>query len=151
MKKKTLIILGVILIVLIGVGFYFFSNQSTYKVIINNKTNKEISGLQISYSNNSKNISVPSIKAGGSEEVKVKAEENGSLVMYYTDILGDSHKEILAGYFQKGSEGKVVVNITAVNDLGIYGMEIASPEAENILNNQSTMKGSELKRDEFSF
>ena len=126
MKKKTLIILGVILIVLIGVGFYFFSNQSTYKVIINNKTNKEISGLQISYSNNSKNISVPSIKAGG----------NGSLVMYYTDILGDSHKEILAGYFQKGSEGKVVVNITAVNDLGIYGMEIASPEAENILNNQ---------------
>ena len=124
MKKKTLIILGVILIVLIGVGFYFFSNQSTYKVIINNKTNKEISGLQISYSNNSKNISVPSIKAGG------------SLVMYYTDILGDSHKEILAGYFQKGSEGKVVVNITAVNDLGIYGMEIASPEAENILNNQ---------------
>ena len=63
MKKKTLIILGVILIVLIGVGFYFFSNQSTYKVIINNKTNKEISGLQISYSNNSKNISVPSIKA----------------------------------------------------------------------------------------
>ena len=53
MKKKTLIILGVILIVLIGVGFYFFSNQSTYKVIINNKTNKEISGLQISYSNNS--------------------------------------------------------------------------------------------------
>ena len=64
MKKKTLIILGVILIVLIGVGYYFFSNQSTYKVIINNKTNKEISGLQISYSNNSKNISVPSIKAG---------------------------------------------------------------------------------------
>ncbi len=63
MKKKTLIILGVILIVLIGVGFYFFSNQSTYKVIINNKTNKEISGLQISYSNNSKNISVPSIKS----------------------------------------------------------------------------------------
>ncbi|WP_415348837.1 hypothetical protein [Clostridium perfringens] len=119
-----------------GVGFYFFSNQSTYKVIINNKTNKEISGLQISYSNNSKNINVPSIKAGGSEEVKVKAEGNGSLVMYYTDILGDSHKEILAGYFQKGSEGKVVVNITAVNDLGIYGMEIASPEAENILNNQ---------------
>ena len=59
MKKKTLIILGVILIVLIGIGFYFFSNQSTYKVIINNKTNKEISGLQISYSNNSKNISVP--------------------------------------------------------------------------------------------
>ncbi|XZJ57517.1 hypothetical protein ACSXDE_02300 [Clostridium perfringens] len=56
--------------------------------------------------------------------------------MYYTDILGDSHKEILAGYFQKGSEGKVLVNITAVNDLGIYGMEIASPEAENILNNQ---------------
>ena len=52
MKKKTLIILGVILIVLVGVGFYFFSNQSTYKVIINNKTNKEISGLQISYSNN---------------------------------------------------------------------------------------------------
>ncbi|EOU1991409.1 hypothetical protein C4D46_03855 [Clostridium perfringens] len=136
MKKKTLIILGVILIVLVGVGFYFFSNQSTYKVIINNKTNKEISGLQISYSNNSKNISVPSIKAGGSEEVKVKAEGNGSLVMYYTDILGDSHKEILAGYFEKGSEGKVVVNITAVNDLGIYGMEIASPEAENILNNQ---------------
>ncbi len=41
----------------------FFSNQSTYKVIINNKTNKEISGLQISYSNNSKNISVPSIKS----------------------------------------------------------------------------------------
>lgn len=45
MKKKTLIILGVILIVLVGVGFYFFSNQSTYKVIINNKTNKEITYL----------------------------------------------------------------------------------------------------------
>ncbi|WP_300261632.1 hypothetical protein [Clostridium sp.] len=136
MKKKTLIILGIIFIILIGVGVYFFSSSSTYKVIINNDTNKEISGLQISYSNSSKNISVPNIKAGGSEEVKVKSKENGSLVMYYTDILGDSHKEILAGYFQKGSKGKIVVNITAVNDLGIYGMEIASPEAENILNNQ---------------
>lgn len=136
MKKKTLIILGIIFIILIGVGIYFFSSSSTYKVIINNDTNKEISGLQISYSNSSKNISVPNIKAGGSEEVKVKSKENGSLVMYYTDILGDSHKEILAGYFQKGSKGKIVVNITAVNDLGIYGMEIASPEAENILNNQ---------------
>ena len=56
--------------------------------------------------------------------------------MYYTDILGDSHKEILAGYFQKGAQGKIVVNITSVNTLGIYGMEIASPEAENILNNK---------------
>lgn len=136
MKKKTSIILSIIFIVLLGIGFYFFSNQSTYKVIINNNTNKEISGLQISYNNNKKNISIPSIKAGDSEEVNVKSNENGSLVMYYTDILGDSHKEILAGYFQKGAQGKIVVNITSVNTLGIYGMEIASPEAENILNNK---------------
>lgn len=135
MKKKTLIILSIIFIILLGIGFYFFSNQSTYKVIINNNTNKEISGLQISYNNN-KNISIPSIKADDSEEVNVKSNENGSLFMYYTDILGDSHKEILAGYFQKGAQGKIVVNITSVNTLGIYGMEIASPEAENILNNQ---------------
>lgn len=135
MKKKILIILGIILIVLIGSGIYFFSNQSTYKVIINNNTNKEISGLQISYNSNNKNIDVPTIKAGESKEVKVRAKENGSLVMYYTDILGDTHKEILGGYFQKGSKGKVVVNITAISELGIYGMEIASPEAENIMNN----------------
>ena len=135
MKKKTLIILSIIFIILLGIGFYFFSNQSTYKVIINNNTNKEISGLQISYNNN-KNISIPSIKAGDSEEVNVKSNENGSLFMYYTDILGDSHKEILAGYFQQGAQGKIVVNITSVNTWGIYGMEIAAPEAENILNNQ---------------
>ena len=135
MNKKILIILGIILILLIGLGFYFVSNKSTYKVIINNKTNKEINGLQISYSNNNKNINVPSIKVGSSEEVKLKTEENGSLVMYYTDILGDSHKEILVGYFQKGSYGKVVVNITAVNDLGIYSVEIASHEAESTVNN----------------
>ncbi|MDZ5253237.1 hypothetical protein [Clostridium sp. LIBA-8841] len=136
MKKKTLIILGVILILLLSVGVYLVKDSSTFKITINNKTNKEISGLKISYSNNSKNINVPSIKAGKSTELKVKADESGSLVMYYTDILGDSHKEILAGYFQKGFSGKVVVNITTVNDLGIYGMEIASPEAENILNNE---------------
>lgn len=136
MKKKTLIILGIILILLLSVGVYWLSNSSTFKITINNKTNKEISGLQISYSNNSKSINVPSIKAGESTEVKVKTDESGSLVMYYTDILGDSHKEILAGYFQQGDSGKVVVNITSVNELGIYGMEIASPEAENILNNK---------------
>lgn len=136
MKKKTLIILGIILIVLLSVGVYWLKDSSTFKITINNKTNKEISGLQISYSNNSKSIKVPSIKAGESTEVKVKADESGSLVMYYTDILGDSHKEILAGYFQQGDSGKVVVNITSVNELGIYGMEIASPEAENILNNE---------------
>lgn len=136
MKKKTLIILGIILIVLLSVGVYWLKDSSTFKITINNKTNKEISGLQISYSNNSKSINVPSIKVGESTEVKVKADESGSLVMYYTDILGDSHKEILAGYFQQGDSGKVVVNITSVNELGIYGMEIASPEAENILNNE---------------
>lgn len=136
MKKKILMILGIILIVLLSVGVYWLKDSSTFKITINNKTNKEISGLQISYSNNSKSIKVPSIKAGESTEVKVKADESGSLVMYYTDILGDSHKEILAGYFQQGDSGKVVVNITSVNELGIYGMEIASPEAENILNNE---------------
>ncbi|MDZ4994274.1 hypothetical protein GNF80_15095 [Clostridium perfringens] len=136
MKKKTLIILGIILIVLLSVGVYWLKNSSTFKITINNKTNKEISDLQISYSNNSKSINVPSINAGESTEVKVKADESGSLVMYYTDILGDSHKEILAGYFQQGDSGNVVVNITSANELGIYGMEIASPEAENILNNE---------------
>lgn len=136
MKKKILMILGIILIVLLSVGVYWLKDSSKFKITINNKTNKEISGLQISYSNNSKSIKVPSIKAGESTEVKVKADESGSLVMYYTDILGDSHKEILAGYFQQGDSGKVVVNITSVNELGIYGMEIASPEAENILNNE---------------
>ncbi|EGT3617399.1 hypothetical protein FHH43_14415 [Clostridium perfringens] len=136
MRKKTLLILGIILVILLSIGFYLLKDSSTFKVTINNKTNKEVSGLQIGYDNNKANINVPSIKAGESTEVKVKSDENGSLVMYYTDILGDSHKEILAGYFQKGVSGKVVVNITAVNDLGIYGMEIASPEAENILNNK---------------
>lgn len=136
MKKKILIIVGIILIALIGGGFYFFSNQSTYKVVINNKTSTEISGLQISYSDNSKNISIPSIKAGDSKEVNIQTDKNGSLVIYYTDVLGDSHKEILTGYFQKGSSGKVVVNIIALNYLGIYSMEIVSPEAESTLNNQ---------------
>lgn len=134
MKKKNLIILGVILVILVGAGLYFLSNKSSYKVVINNKTNKEISGLQISSGNSNKNIDVPNIEAFSSKEVKIKSKENGSLVMYYTDYLGDSHKEILAGYFQKGAKGKVVVNITSVNDLGIYSMEIASPEAEEILN-----------------
>lgn len=134
MKKKNLIILGVILVILVVAGLYFLSNKSSYKVVINNKTNKEISGLQISSGNSNKNIDVPNIEAFSSKEVKIKSKENGSLVMYYTDCLGDFHKEILAGYFQKGAKGKVVVNITSVNDLGIYSMEIASPEAEEILN-----------------
>lgn len=136
MKKKTLIILGILSIILIGIRFYVYRCQSTYKIIINNKTDKEISGLQISYNSSSKNIDVPTIKPGDFEEIRVSSEENGSLVIYYKDILGDFHKEILGGYFSKGSKGKIVVNITAVNTLGIYGMEIASPEAENIINNK---------------
>lgn len=137
MKKKNLIILGIILVVLIGAGLYFFNNKSTYKVVINNKTDKEISGLQISCGSNSKNIEVPDIGPSSSKEVRVKSEENGSLVMYYTDYLGDSHKELLAGYYQKGASGKIVVNITSINDLGIYSMEIASPEAEEVLENNN--------------
>ncbi|WP_300348805.1 hypothetical protein [Clostridium sp.] len=134
MKKKIFIVLGIIIVLALGITAYIVKNKSGYSLTITNKTKKEITGLQISYGNNSYNLDVPSIAPNKSVSMRIKTNTNGSLFMYYTDIIGNYHKEILSGYYQKGAKGKINVNITAQDNLGVYGIEVESPEAEQDVN-----------------
>lgn len=134
MKRKIFIILGLIVILALGINAYMVKNKSGYLITITNKTQKEVTGLQISYGNNKANLDVPEIAPGKSVIMKIKTMSNGSLFMYYTDVAGNYHKEILAGYYQKDAKGKINVNITAQDVLGIYGIEVESPEAEQAIN-----------------
>lgn len=135
MKKKVIVILGLLLVLGLSFGVYIIKNKSEFHVVINNETNETINGLEISSGGTSDNINVGGIEAGKSKNLVVKTKEAGDLVMYYTDIAGNYHKEILAGYYKPGAKGKVVVNITSVDAFGVYSMEIASPAAEALENN----------------
>ncbi len=134
MKKKFFVVLGIIIVLTLGITTYFVESKSGYCLTITNKTKNEITGLQLSYGNNSYNVDVPPIPVDKSVSMQIKTDSNGSLFMYYTDIIGNYHKEILSGYYQKGAKGKINVNITAKDNLGVYGIEVESPAAEQDIN-----------------
>lgn len=121
-KKTVIITVAIVFLVALSFTVYTFLNSSKgFEILINNNTNKEISGLNITYNNITKDITVPNILPQSNFKFNINPKENfgeNTMKMYYYDKTNKKHEEILVGYFEKGYRGKVYIEINSINDNG---------------------------------
>lgn len=121
MKKTVVtisaIILSLILLVLLII-FYNGSNRG-FEIQINNQTGLQIEGLKITYDGLKEDISIKPIKPGSTYSFNIKPQgafEGSSLKIYYFDKSGNRHEKILVERFEKGNWGRVLLDITSIDE-----------------------------------
>lgn len=123
--KKTL---SVILLLALGVFIYFmFIRQDELIVSISNDSGKDISGLQLITNNSNLLVDVNTIKDSEEEDFIIELPKNfveGSVILSYTDKLGNQHSETILGYIEKGYVGNGKVSIQSIDENGIIKMNI---------------------------
>ena len=128
-KRKVFVILIVLLFVIFGfISFIVFSNkQIGFDIEIKNNTSESISGLGITYTGIGKDIELPEVKAGERYKLNIDPSEDfseNSMIIYYKDKRGYTHKNTLIGYFEKGNKGKATVNMISQDKNGLIMMQI---------------------------
>src|SRR5699024_8312982 len=109
----------------------FLLMQSGFAVIINNETDVEISNIEITYENIKTNIEVPPIAAGDDAILEIDPEtqateefDETNIELSYIDKQGETHTEIIFGYYEKGYTGDAKVTITDIDEDGILSLEV---------------------------
>lgn len=129
MKK---IIVSIIVLIIGALGFVTIRlAQEGFDIRVENETNKEVSGLYLTYDNIKSDINIPSIASGEKYTLNVNQNEDSNndfseaaLKLEYKDNKGNLHTEYLIGYFEKGYTGKAVVNIKSIDENGKLEVEI---------------------------
>ncbi|MBK5443485.1 MULTISPECIES: hypothetical protein [unclassified Peribacillus] len=125
MKK----VIGVILVLgIIGLGSYFLLlKQEGFEFTVKNQTNKEITGLYLTYNHINSDIKIPSIQPGEETKLNVTPTEDfgeNSMKLQYKDSKGKQHTEYVIGYFEKGYSGGGKITLESINKNGEIQMKI---------------------------
>jgi len=128
---KRNVIISVIVLLLMTSGFIsyklFANKHDGFNIELKNNTSVNIRGLTITYQGIDKDIKLPEIEAGKTYNINVNPKENfgeSSMIIYYRDKSGFVQKNTLIGYFEKGYNGKVNVNINSQDKNGLIIMQI---------------------------
>ncbi|MGM0789784.1 MAG: hypothetical protein ACQEUD_06795 [Bacillota bacterium] len=122
--KKTIV--SIIVVIIGALGFATFKvAQEGFNIRVENETNKEVSGLYLTYDNIESDIKIPSIASGEKYTLNVNPNENSNhdfseaaLKLEYKDNKGNSHTEYIIGYFEKGYSGQAVIYIESMDESG---------------------------------
>jgi ABC-type lipoprotein release transport system permease subunit len=124
-------IIAALALLLIALGFItyklFVDKCDGFDIEIKNNTSESIRGLTITYENIVKDIELPEIEAGKIYKININPTEDfneNSMLLYYKDKRGVIQKNTLIGYFEKGYNGKVKVNINSQDKNGLIIMQI---------------------------
>ena len=127
-RRKLIILVLVIGVIVCATAILLLSKgPAGLAITIENNTQIDVTGLQISYEHITKDIEIPDIKAGTSYRLVVNPTENfgeNHMLLYYLDKTGTKQSEIIVGYFEKGYSGKVNVKIKSVNDKGVFQLDV---------------------------
>lgn len=109
----------------------FLMAQSNLEIVLNNDTDKELSGLVLSYEGIKEDIEIPSIAAGKTEvasiDVKQQSDDDFSkaeLLLIYTDDAGETHRETVMEQMEAGERADAEVTIEAIENDGKLKMDI---------------------------
>lgn len=128
-KRNTIILIIVLLLIITGfISYKFFADKhSGFDIEIKNNTGENLSGLTITYKDIVKDISLPEIGSGKTYKININPKEDfneNSMVIYYKDKRGYVQKNTLIGYFEKGYNGSVKVNINSQDENGLIIMQV---------------------------
>lgn len=130
--KKILAVMAVMVVGIAGFAGYILAKEGL-DIEVKNQTNKEISGIYLTYDNIKSDIKIPSIPSGEKYTLNVNPKEDSNeefdeatLKLEYKDNKGNLHTEYVIGYFEKGYSGRAVINIKSADENGKLEVEIKS-------------------------
>lgn len=115
---SSIIVLGVISILL----FVSFKNDGI-TVKVTNNTEQAMDDIFITYSNLKEDIKLPKVLPKGNVSLNFEPDVSESnLVLYYFNKDGKKQEEFIVGYFIRGYDRKVNVEINSIKDNGVLNM-----------------------------
>lgn len=132
MRKKILLIVLVAIIPVTAVIVVFnILTQIGIDIKIKNETNKEISGLYVTYNEIKSDVEIPTLKQGEKYKLNVSHGKNsnknfseGALLLEYKDKNGQKHTEYLVGYIERGYSGFINIKLSDIDENGKIKMDI---------------------------
>ncbi|MEI2467442.1 hypothetical protein AB9M62_00265 [Bacillales bacterium AN1005] len=132
MKKKLVITILLVLIPVAIISVIFnILTQKGIDINITNQTNREITGLYVTYNEIKSELRIPSLRPGEKYKLNVSDEKNsnenfseGALLLEYKDKNGDVQTEYIAGYIQIGFSGYASIKIIDMDKTGKLKMKI---------------------------
>lgn len=124
--KKILVIIAILLLGFTGLATYIFA-QDGFDIKVINQTNKEISGIYLTYEHIKSDIIVPSIESGEVYKLNVNPTEDfaeNAMKLQYKDNNRKLHTEYVIGYFEKGYSGNAVITLKSIDNNGKLELEI---------------------------
>lgn len=122
MSKRNKIIIGVVVLFLIGaIGICRFSFNSGYKIYIANNTKKTVEKLELKYKVGNIIQTVSQIESKKSWKGTIDTNSiqgENAIILTYKDNEGNSYKECIVGYLEKGYRGTVKVFINNIDENG---------------------------------
>lgn len=112
----------------LGFATYKLAKEG-FDITVENETNKEVTGLYLTYDNIKKVIKIPSIVSGEKYTLNVNPSEDNNfseaaLKLEYIDNRGNLHTEYVIGYFEKGYSGQAVIKIKSIDEKGKLKLEV---------------------------
>lgn len=130
MDKRNIFIVVIVLLLIVSgfVSYKVYSNKHVgFNIEIKNNTGVNISGLTITYKGIVKDLEIPEIESGKIYKLNINPKEDfneNSMIIYYKDKRGYIQKNTLIGYFEKGYNGRVNVNINSQDKNGLIIMQV---------------------------
>jgi len=115
--KKILVVITIMIIGLVGIKGYDLIHVG-FEIKIINQTNKELSGLYLTYDNIKSDIKIPLIDLNKDYKLNVNPSEDigeSSMKLHYKDNKGKLHTETVIGYFEGGYSGDILIKIKSID------------------------------------
>ena len=126
-KKSKIITCILILSLLVVVIMAKMNFNRGYKISITNDSNKTVEKLELKYKSGNKIQTISKIEPEKSWKYTVDTsilQGENAIILSYKDNMGNSYKEYVVGYLEKGYSGKTNVIINNIDENGKLEIEL---------------------------
>lgn len=126
-KKSKIITCILILFLLLAVIMVKMNFNRGYKISITNDSNKTVEKLELKYKSGNKIQTISKIEPEKSWKYTVDTsilQGENAIILSYKDNMGNSYKEYVVGYLEKGYSGKTNVIINNIDENGKLEIEL---------------------------
>ncbi|MEH7400029.1 hypothetical protein V7148_03470 [Gottfriedia acidiceleris] len=124
--KKILVIIAILITGFVGIKGYFLF-QSGFDIKIKNQTNKNVTGIYLTYDHFKTDIKIPTIASHKDYKLNIKPSKDvgeSTMELQYKDNKGKLHTESVIGYFEGDYSGNILITIKSVYEDGKLKIKI---------------------------
>ncbi|ODG91060.1 MULTISPECIES: hypothetical protein [Bacillaceae] len=118
--KKILVVIAILITGIVGIiGYVHF--QSGFDIKIKNQTNKDVTGIYLTYDHVKTDLKIPTIASHKDYKLNINPSKDvgeSTMELHYKDNKGKLHTESVIGYFEGGYSGNILITIKSVDEDG---------------------------------